>query len=108
MFFRAQDPKKLKKWYIETLGIVIKDYVWQQQAGPTVFEPFSCDSDYFDKDKQWMINFRVKNLSDLILRLKSKGVEVEERAEWNSPEVGNFARIYDPEDNPVELWEPAG
>jgi predicted enzyme related to lactoylglutathione lyase len=26
--------------------------------------------------------------------------------EWNSPEVGSFARIHDPEGNAIELWEP--
>ncbi|MDX0760655.1 VOC family protein, partial [Sinorhizobium medicae] len=28
------------------------------------------------------------------------------RNEWSS-EAGRFARIHDPEGNPVELWEPA-
>jgi glyoxylase I family protein len=25
----------------------------------------------------------------------------------DSPETGRFARIHDPEGNPIELWEPA-
>jgi predicted enzyme related to lactoylglutathione lyase len=29
------------------------------------------------------------------------------KAEWEMPEVGRFARIHDPEGNPIELWEPA-
>ena len=33
--------------------------------------------------------------------------EVIQDPEWNS-EIGRFARIHDPEGNPVELWEPAG
>jgi len=73
-----------------------------------VFAPFAQDTDYFSKNKQWMINFRVTDLKKFIEEIKSKGVEVEEREEWNSmPEVGIFARVYDPEGNPVELWEPA-
>lgn len=56
-----------------------------------------------------MINFRVSNLRELIVELKAKGIEVEKREEWNSmPEVGTFARVHDPEGNPVELWEPSG
>lgn len=107
-FFRAEDPKKLKKWYIEVLGVDIQDMVWQQHAGTTVFEPFAEDSDYFAADKRWMINFRVTNLKAFIGELKAKGVEVEERDEWNAmpKEVGTFARVHDPEGNPIELWQP--
>ena len=81
--------------------------VWQQEAGPTVFEPFPQDSDYFSSDKNWMLNFRVDDLKAFIADLKAKGVEVEEKAEWNaSPEFGTFARVHDPEGNPIEFWQP--
>ena len=86
----------------------INEYVWQQEAGPTVFDPFPLDTDYFPSDKQWMLNFRVADLKKLMADLKSKGVEVITKDEWNTmPEIGAFARIYDPEGNPIELWEPA-
>ncbi len=106
--FRSKNPEELKKWYVETLGIVITDYVWSQKAGPTVFQPAAQNSDTFDADKPWMLNFRVNNLKKLIAELKTKKVTVEERDEWNiSPdEVGTFARIHDPEGNPIELWQP--
>ena len=26
--------------------------------------------------------------------------------EWDHPDVGRFARIHDPDGNPIELWEP--
>lgn len=75
-------------------------------AGTTIFGPFSENTDYFGRaEQQWMINFRVDNLEGLIAELKASGIAVETRAEWNS-EVGRFARIHDPEGNPVELWEP--
>lgn len=107
-FFRSKDPKALKDWYINILGIDIQEYIWNQQAGPTVFEPFKQDTDYFAADKQWMINFRVTDLKALIADLEAKGITVEQKAEWNSmPEVGTFARVHDPEGNPIELWEPA-
>jgi len=107
-FFRSGNPEELKRWYIETLGVNIREMVWQQAAGPTVFEPFAEDSDYFSGDKRWMINFRVTNLQECIAELEAKGVAVEQRDEWNSmPEVGTFARVHDPEGNSIELWEPA-
>ena len=107
-FFRSENPEVLKRWYIEQLGVDIQGFVWNQQAGPTVFEPFKNDSDYFKKDKQWMLNFRVTDLVACIAELRAKGIEVEEREEWNAmPEVGTFARVHDPEGNPIELWQPA-
>jgi predicted enzyme related to lactoylglutathione lyase len=106
--FRSKNPKELKNWYINVLGVDIQDMVWFQDAGPTVLEPFPMDSDYYGVDKGWMLNFRVTDLKAAIQELKSKGVEVIEKDEWNSmPEVGTFARIHDPEGNPIELWEPA-
>ncbi len=38
--------------------------------------------------------------------LEARGVAVEQREEWNDPDIGRFARIHDPEGNPIELWEP--
>ncbi len=107
-FFRSENPETLKVWYVSQLGIDIEGYVWNQQAGPTVLEPFKKDTDHFSSDKQWMINFRVTDLRALIADLQAKGIQVEERAEWNAmPEIGTFARIHDPEGNPIELWQPA-
>lgn len=107
-FFRSQDPTALKDWYINVLGINIQEYVWNQEAGPTVFEPFARDTNYFSADKQWMINLRVTNLKILIANLEAKGIHVEQKDEWNAmPEVGTFARVHDLEGNPIELWEPA-
>ena len=106
--FRSKNPGELKKWYIEVLGIDIKDMVWMQDPGPTVLEPFPNDSDYYGVDKGWMLNFRVTDLQAFIKELRKKGVEVIEKDEWNSmPEVGTFARVHDPDGNPIELWQPA-
>lgn len=108
LFIRAKDPAALKVWYTDILGIIIKDYVWQQEAGPTVIETFPMNSDYFSPEKQFMINFRVSDIDAVIADLNGKGVEVEQRDEWNaSPEIGRFARVEDPEGNPIELWQPA-
>lgn len=105
-FFRAGDPGALKAWYAEHLGVDSAP-VWMQQAGPTVFAPFASDEDYFPADKAFMLNFRVDDLDTMIARLEEAGIAVEARAEWDAhPEVGRFARIHDPEGNPIELWQP--
>lgn len=107
MFFRAHDPKTLSRWYATHLGIEMDDAVWRQEAGPTVFAPFRESTDYFSRpEQQWMINFRVRDLDAMLAQLRAAGIAAETRPEWDS-EVGRFARIHDPEGNPIELWEPA-
>jgi predicted enzyme related to lactoylglutathione lyase len=53
-----------------------------------------------------MINFVVSDIEDIFARLKSKGVEVDERGVQETPE-GKFAWFLDPEKNKIELWEPS-
>lgn len=107
-FFRAKDPKSLAAWYAEHLGVGAGPYGhWDTQAGPSVFSPFARTSDYFASDHEWMLNLRVDDLDGLIASLKAAGIEVITKPEWDMPGVGRFARIHDPEGNPVELWQPA-
>lgn len=107
-FFRAADPQGLAAWYERHLGVSdISREVWKQQAGPTVFAPFSRGTDYFGRtEQQWLLNFRVDDLDAAMADLKAAGIAVETRAEWDS-EVGRFCRIHDPEGNPIELWQPS-
>lgn len=105
-FFRAKDPETLRSWYLENLGVGSAPYgVWNMKSGPSVFSPFPADTDYFAADRQWMLNFRVGDLDDLCSRLEASGIEVITNPDWNMPGVGRFARIHDPEGNPIELWE---
>ena len=108
-FFRASNPTALAEWYRQHLGVDLTptDYSqkpWSQEAGPTVFSPFPQDTDYFgDSAKHWMINFRVDDLDAMVEQLRAAGIEV-----TNDPEKypnGRFARLRDPEGNPIELWE---
>lgn len=108
-FFRSDNPEGLAEWYLTHLGVGAPPgvFIWDQQAGPTVFAPFKADSDYFAADKRWMLNLRVDDLDSLIASLTAAGIDVLTKPEWDAPEVGRFARIHDPEGNPIELWEPA-
>jgi glyoxylase I family protein len=106
-FFRAKDPKALTAWYKEHLGISMDndDHLWSQEAGLTAFAPFPEASDYFgNAEKQWMINFRVRDLDALVAELRAANIEVTVNPE-DYP-YGWFARMHDPEGNPIELWEP--
>jgi predicted enzyme related to lactoylglutathione lyase len=110
IFFRASDPAALKQWYQQHLGVTLTptDYdqqPWRQEAGATVFEPFPRDTDYFGRAEQaWMINFRVRNLDAMAAQLRAAGIEV--KVDPQSYPNGRFARLADPEGNPIELWEP--
>ena len=109
LFFRAKDPKALAAWYQENLGINItptsyEEQPWTQEAGPTVFAPFSEKTTYFgDSSKMWMVNFRVRDLDALVAQLGKSGITV--KVDPETYPNGRFARVYDPEGNPIELWE---
>ena len=110
VFFRASSPEELSKWYEEHLGVssIPTNYdqlPWVQEEGPTVFAPFENTTDYFGKESQnWMINFRVTSLSKMVKQLSDAGISVEiDDQEYPN---GKFARLHDPEGNPIELWEP--
>jgi glyoxylase I family protein len=104
VFFRAHDPKALAQWYQDHLGVT--GQVWTQEAGPTAFTPFAEKTNYFgDSTKQWMINFRVGDLDKMARQLEAAGIEVKVDP-TTCPNVGRFARIHDPEGNPIELWQP--
>ena len=110
-FFRAKDPKTLAEWYQKNLGVdpVPADYSekpWLQEAGPTAFAPFPKDSEHFgNAEKHWMINFRVRNLDAMVAQLRAAGIEVSVNPETYPN--GRFARLNDPEGNPIELWDQA-
>jgi glyoxylase I family protein len=109
-FFRARDPEALGRWYLTHLGITLtpKSYdvePWRQEAGITIFAPFPEATDYFGApDRVWMINFRVRNLAAITAQLTAAGIAV--KVDPEEYPNGRFARIHDPEGNPIELWEP--
>ena len=115
IFFKAQNPDKLRSWYETHLGMPIESwggmqFHWRrdedpQSRGYTVWTLFKADSRYFDpSEKPFMINYRVENLAEVLAALKSEGVTGDEKIE--DSEYGRFAWVMDPEGNRIELWEP--
>ena len=110
LFFRARDPAALARWYRDHLGVALtpssyEQQPWRQEAGPTIFAPFPDSTDYFGPhEHQWMVNFRVRDLAAMVAQLRAGGITVtiDPRLYPN----GRFARLYDPEGNAIELWEP--
>lgn len=113
IFFKSEDPSKLRKWYKENLGIQADEYgktfLWNTteppNVGSTVWAPFKQQTTYFEpSQKQFMINFRVDNLPELVKELQEKGEDI--IAPIIEESYGKFAHILDPEGNKIELWEP--
>ena len=109
LFFRSESPADLAAWYerhfaISRVPTSYEQEPWQQESGPTVFAPFAKDTAYFgDKKHQWMLNLRVRQLDELIRRLRASDIEVSDPEQFPN---GRFARLSDPEGNPIQLWEP--
>ncbi|NPD89990.1 MAG: VOC family protein [Asgard group archaeon] len=119
IFFKSEDPEKLKEWYAKHLGVPIveeepdESYVifdWQKQAdeerkGYTLWGPFKEDTEYMrPSKKEFMFNFTVENLAEILAILRDEGVNVFDEIEDNRE--GKFGWIMDPEGNKIELWEP--
>ncbi len=111
-FFKSKDPDSIKAWYGKHLGLPVDAYGWtfwwKDKEGKdcsTQWSPFKDDTNYFQpSEKEFMMNFRVENLHELLATLKEEGVTVVGKVE--EYDYGKFGWIIDPEGNKIELWEP--
>jgi predicted enzyme related to lactoylglutathione lyase len=119
IFFKCKDPKAVNEWYKTHLGFDTTPYgtsfEWQQldaetgetKKGLTQWNPFPDSTKYFDPStRDFMINYRVENLENLVEELKKANVTIVDKIE--TYEYGKFVHILDLEGNKIQLWEPAG
>jgi predicted enzyme related to lactoylglutathione lyase len=114
IFFKCKDPKGMRDWYAKHLGFQTEEYgtnfEWRkaddaEKKGYTLWSPFKEETDYFQpSEKEFMINYRVENLEELVEQLKKEGVKVVDEIERF--EYGKFVHVMDMEGNKIELWEP--
>lgn len=114
IFFKSKNPEETKNWYRDNLGLVTNEYgsLFEfrhsdepDQKGYLQWGPFEENTKYFEpSQKEFMINFRVENMEELVDELKASGVQVLDDIE--TYEYGKFVHIMDPEGNKIELWEP--
>jgi len=114
VFIKCQDPGAIKEWYRNNLGINAGQYgaVWQwrkevpnNDPGFTVWSAFPADTTYLSpSEHDFMINYRVNDLEELLKMLKERNIE--QVGKMESYEYGKFAWIMDPEGRKIELWEP--
>jgi predicted enzyme related to lactoylglutathione lyase len=114
IFFKCKDPNKIREWYSKHLGLNTNKYgsvfEWRQgvdttQKGFTQWSPFAETTKYFaPSTKEFMINYRVENLDELVKQLRKDGVVITDTIQ--AVEYGKFVHILDIENNKIELWEP--
>ncbi len=114
IFFKAKDPAAIKAWYGKYLGLRIAqsgaNFEWHQGTDSTkkaftIWAPFKETTKYFGTPgKEFMINYRVEGLDQLLANMKSAGISPVDSVQRTS--YGNFVHITDPEGTRIELWEP--
>lgn len=114
IFFKTKDPKSTKAWYAKHLGFNTDEwgasFISRKVEDPSKnaylqWSPFQNDTDYFEpSQKEFMINYRVENLTELVKTLKDEGVTICD--EITSYDYGKFVHIMDEDGNKIELWEP--
>ena len=112
LFFKTINPKESKDWYQKHLGFDTDDwgctFWWKDKDGKkcsTQWSPMAKDSDYFaPSKKEFMFNYRVENLVELLEVLKSEGVTIV--GDMQTFDYGKFGWILDNDGNKIELWEP--
>lgn len=114
VFFKCKDPEKVKEWYHTHLGIDAgkwgANFEWRDAENPskkgsTAWNTFTEKAKMFEPSaKEFMINYRVENLTALVEQLKAEDVTVLDEIETYP--YGNFVHIMDVEGNKIQLWEP--
>lgn len=114
VFFRSADPEATRAWYERHLGLGTDQYgsafTWRRDGEPerrgfTQWSSFAADTDYFgSSDQQFMVNYRVEGLVELVETLRAEGVEIVDEIDVQS--YGSFVHIVDNDGRRVELWEP--
>ena len=114
VFFKCKDPKAINEWYKLHLGFDTTPYgtsfEWREaddntKKGLTQWNTFPNNTKYFaPSNKEFMINYRVDNLEQLVEELRKGDVTVVDHVE--TFDYGKFVHILDPEGNKIQLWEP--
>lgn len=115
IFFKTKDPKATREWYAKNLGLNTNDYGSTfesrninnpDEVNQLQWSAFKDDTNYFEpSEKDFMINYRVQNIEQLVENLQNNGVTIID--EIKSYDYGKFIHIMDNDGNSIELWEPA-
>ncbi len=115
IFFYSDNPKETKEWYTKNLGIEINEWGSSSFESRNVnrpdeinslqWKPFKKGDEYLSpSQKDFMINYQVQNIEELVTKLKENGVTILDSIA--TYDYGKFVHIMDNEGNKIELWEP--
>lgn len=116
IFFLSDDPKETRDWYAQNLGLDMTEWgstfesrniTDPDEVNQLQWSPFKSGSSYFEPSKkEFMINYRVQNIEELVKNLRENGVKILDEIEES--DYGKFVHILDLDGNKLELWEPTG
>ena len=115
VFIQSYAPSKLNKWYQDNLGLTKGPfgtrYEWQEVYGDSTrmgSMQWSAISDkgdfFFPSTKNFMINYRVENLEELVSNLRRDSIPLLDSIATYP--YGKFVHLLDIEGNKIELYEP--
>ena len=115
IFFFSDNTKETKEWYVKNLGIQMNEWGSvsfeyrninkPDEIIPLQWLPFKKGDEYFaPSKKEFMINYTVQNIEQLVNKLRESGVTIVD--EIATYDYGKFVHIIDEEGNKIELWEP--
>ena len=114
IFFLSDDPKETRDWYSKNLGLDMTEWGSTfetrnvndpDEVNQLQWSPFKSGSSYFEPSKkEFMVNYRVQNIEELVKNLRENGVTILDEIEES--DHGKFVHILDSDGNKLELWEP--
>lgn len=112
VFFRSRNPRKLARWYRDSLGIPLdmpSAAVFKPSQMPknglTVWSVFPARTRYFRPSASpFMINLVVDDVDEALCQVEIAGGTIVGKPK--SHEYGRFGWFLDPDGNKVEVWQP--
>lgn len=121
VFLSSQDPKRLRQWFADALGIKMDEQgdggmvafpvgdsvailsVQQARAGAPPPPGGQVEKEPYGRQPM-MLNVRVEDLDGVIRRLRENKAEVAGPVDYEG--FGRFAWTRTPDGHDVELWQP--
>lgn len=114
IFYYSKDPTKTQQWYRDNLGMKLNNWGASfesrnarkpEERNYLQWTVFPEKSEYLSpSNKDFMINYRVRNLEKLVARLRANGVTILDTLK--EYDFGKFIHIMDADSTKIELWEP--
>jgi len=118
VFIYANDAKTLSNWYAHHFGLKLETYEDGKVYGTefkyrrlsdsskvdsTVFSISQAKTTLPPERREFVVNYRVRDLQAFLEQLKADGIAIEKTEDFD---YGKFAWINDPEGNRIELYQP--